>query len=817
MIEAVTRLRETELVSKVKIEHIRVEYCYEDDATGQNLETLVGVSWLYETRDETLYPMVKSKRRGGIWNSKVWTFPDPATAQEVFDAITIKHPDWPIVGNPLKPFMPLAGHRFSRIALSNGLEGCLMPLPAPYFSEIISTPAAFKITAANGSKDKQEIGFFIGSTAEITATTNSLVNQGAICDDSYSKAWPFMAGHSKLKVKVNGWAVQVLCDPSNPLHYRVIPWSGTGQINTTRKLWPELKIKIQSLGLEYEGDDPEAELAVPSIFDSSRVSGWDAPAPNGYLLHAYQKLGAEFCAKRGMRALIGDEMGVGKTVQAIAAADAVNAPRILVICPASARYVWDREIQGWGGRGGIQHITNQLDTLDHACRWHIVTYDIVTTRAETWRLNDLGEEDAFLAAYPKLKQHIKQKPGSAYPRKVSFDKFLGASPAFADPKRKQSWDKVMIRLRGELIEQFLACDHLLTILDEAHRVKNRASKRTKVIQRIAESEKQILMLTGTPLRNNEHEAAVLLGVLDAGAAAALDKKKGYSVRDVQDYLEHLMIRRTKAQVLPELPDKTRQRIDINELDASQMQIYQDALDYAHECYSKAIQSGATHAEAKQKMLGGIEQARIALGVAKVAGGSAIELIVEVVENNVERCCVVFCSHRQVSDSLLAQVQKENLRAAVVDGRTSQKERALLVDDFQNGRLDVFIGGINSAGEAITLTRADTVIFVELDWVPAAIQQAEDRIHRVGQRRNCQVIQLIAKMHESDENNLDVMMAQVLNSKHAQIGVVLNEGAFNIISDEGESMKGKIIDRLLGVSNVAAPKTHSKAADTPIPW
>ena len=123
-----------------------------------------------------------------------------------------------------------------------------------------------------------------------------------------------------------------------------------------------------------------------------------------------------------MRALIGDEMGVGKTVQAIAAAEATSAPRILVVCTASARYVWEREIQGWGGQGAIQHITSQLDQVDMNARWHIVTYDLLAARTETWRLNDEQEYIAFNSAFPEFTDVGEQK---VYPIKITLEKALG--------------------------------------------------------------------------------------------------------------------------------------------------------------------------------------------------------------------------------------------------------------------------------------------------------------------------------------------------------------------------------------------------------
>lgn len=797
-IESAVKIQDYELRIKVQPEHLMVT-CSE---TG----IVTALKWKYGT-DSRVYKLVKN--RGGVWNPTEggWTFDDPQTAQNILDEIVKMEPDWPIIGHASKLYLPLRGIQISRLQLSLGLEACLVPLYLPNLSSVNSLARIYKLTS--GGKEKKEIALMVGSVPEIAAVVESMIKQGALCDDNLANQWTFENDNRKLQVTATGWAVKIQCDRSNLRHYFVaptpqfryvgaypygtrvnLPWDGT--INTTRKHWPEIKDKLQLIGLKWEGDDPEKESIVPTAFNSSRVSGWQSPAPNGYMLHEYQKIGAQFCATRGMRALIGDEMGVGKTLQAIAAADAVNAAQILVICPANARFVWEREIKEWGGRGDIQHLASQLDKLDMNCRWHIATYDLIAAREETWKLLDVLEEHAFLAAFPDQINNIIMKLGGGYPRKVTLDMPLVDTPAFADPKRVAVWEKMMRRLREELLEQILSVDSLLTILDEAHRVKNKDAKRTKAIGRIAACKNQMLMLTGTPLRNNEHEAAVLLGMLDAEASTALSKDKGYTINDVKDYLCHLMIRWTKADVLPELPEKTRQRIDLCDLDPDQMLIYSNALVYARESYELALQNGASELKARQNMQGGIEQARTALGVAKVRGGEVLDLVLNVVES--KGCCVVFCAHHQVSDELLAQLMKQKIRAAVVDGRTPQKSRAQIVKDFESGRLDVFIGGINAAGEAITLTRADTVIFVELDWVPAALLQAEDRIHRVGQRRNCQIIQLVARMNEVD-NNLDEMMVDLIGSKMARIGNVLDEDTDNIISGSS-NIKAKLHKNLL---------------------
>ncbi len=807
-IESAIKLSIAELREDKEPEHVFVTF----DSDGR----INGLRWLYNTSDDGLYSMVK--RRKGVWDgsAKMWAFNDESAAKGMLDAIRKRNPSWLILSKSEDQPLALAGVHFCIIDQADGKSACLLPFPLPYYAKVEAHEEV--ICTKLIGKQKDVVTMLVGKKVQIQDFVSKLEKQGALADNTLAKRWQF-AATSKIKVKLSGWAVQIVCDLSNPFHYLAIPeqqhkWEGAfpngvkvavpwhGIINTTRKLWPTWKTRIEAAGLEYEGDNPEADIVLPVKFKTAQIPGWNSPAKNGHTLHEYQKEGASFCAKRGMRALIGDEMGVGKTAQAIAAAEAVGARKVLVICPASARYVWDREINGWGSGGTVQHIANQLDKIDMEARWHIATYDQMVSRTETWRLQDEQEEKAFLAIFPERKKEVAT---GDYPKRVSLSQSSLQTPEFADVKRVAAWKKIMRRLQGELVEQIVSAGPILVIIDEAHRIKNGDAKRSKAIRGIT-CANQTLLLTGTPLRNNEHEAAVLLSYLDEEAEHALGKQKGYTIQDVKDYLGYFMIRRTKAEVLPELPEKTRQRIDIDGLDADALADYYKALDYANKSYHDALGNGASEAQARNAMQGGVALARTALGLSKIRSSKVADLVADVVEN--KECCVVFCAHHQVSDELTAQLHKMGLKSAVVDGRTSQIERGRIEIEFQKGDLQVFIGGINAAGEAITLTRADTVVFVELDWVPAALMQAEDRIHRIGQKSNCQVIQLIAKL---DEPNLDEEMISIIGSKLERIGQVLEENTNNIIEAEG-AIRMEVFNRLLGKQ----PGSIQQAALEPIP-
>ena len=817
-VDLVTRVKVRDLVTAMPSEYIRLHH------SGEG--TLIGISWKYGTADVGLHSVVK--QFGGTWRTgEGWCFSGDERLQAFLAKLKKRNPQWPVLNDPR--VKPLICTQFERLNGASVLHaGLVVQFPLPFH---FGVPIHIEMQIYKLSSGENSIILFAGTTAAIDGFENSLSTLGATPIKAIVAKWGLTANPSPVRVSSTGWSVQVECDLSQLHHVCMtpvqaykwdapypngtkkvpIPWDG--RIKTTRNGWTQCKSAIEALGLTWVGDDPDDAIATPTLIQTDTIQGWNYPAPNGFLLHEYQKQGVRFCASRGMRALIGDEMGIGKTAQAISAAQAIGARQIFVICPKNARYVWEREVKGWcGAAENIQHILDQTTALYPSARWQIMTYEQLVTKRESWTFINADEEQEVLQIYPEFKTEIRENLIKKT-RKIAIDEFKSVEPAL-EPARLARWRKMMLRVRGALLAQIVSNGPITLIVDEAHRAKNTKSKRSQAIAKIADQhpETNVLLLTGTPLRNNEHEAAVLLGYLDPEARNVLSKKNGYTAQDVKDYLSYFMIRRTKAEVLPELPEKTRQRIDVDVLEPDDMQVYEEALEFAVNAYVRAISAGRSEGDARNQMRGGIERARTALGRAKVNGGQVADLVADVVED--KGCCVVFCAHHDVSDSLKVQLEAMGVKATVVDGRTSAMARSKTEAAFQNGDIEVFIGGINAAGEAITLTRADTVIFVELDWVPAALLQAEDRIHRVGQKGNCLVLHLIAKFADDEAwatlQNLDESLIDIIGTKMDRIGSVLDEDQSNLVDNNVESA---VINQLLGKS-VARKRKMQKLPDEP---
>ncbi len=740
------------------------------------------------------------------WNPihKYWGFSSTKDKVQFVEELRLDQPEFDIIQTHIdhKPYNKVL---FSTMSLASSQNAIVIQLPLP-------DGVDFRLSDFDGlvgfhlEKDEPQdrLAIIVGTETNIAFFHRALLQGGAQCSQNN----PLSSGNP-LKITLYRSAVTIECDVTDPMHCLLTPdgsgargklnkffrWDGV--ITTTRGQLEKRLFPVAHLDIPKEELDRTPGNSDVSIIPEN-IPGWSTPALNGHLLHAYQREGVLFCLQRSLRAIIGDDMGIGKTAEAIASAEASKQEKILILCPANARYVWDREIMGWSSGGKIQHITSQLDSVDPDARWIIATYDQIVTRTETWRIRDDLEQKQFLEAFPDTKAQLEKK--KRFPKSISIDTLRHDQPIFIDPKRQDAWSRMMQRLNQHLLQQLEhtieTTENFLLIMDEAHRLKNNASKRTRAIKRLTSyTDIGTLLLTGTPIRNNEKEILTLLSLVDHGAELALSERSDFTRRDIRECLAQSMIRRTKREVLPQLPDKIRQQIPIAELDAEHLSEYYRLMGEASQAYLSAINDKMRPDEARRAALGWIELARIQLGLSKVAGGTPADLISDVVEN--KGCCVVFAAHHEISDTLAAQLRDKDLNVATLDGRTIQKRRAQLTNDFQSGQLDVLILGIISGGEAISLTRADVSVFIEMDWVPAAMLQAEDRIHRVGQRRSCQILQLTAEIGRSQ--NLDEIMTSIIERKLRLINALLEEEknqAWFSLDKVNQGTHSEVLSRLL---------------------
>lgn len=425
---------------------------------------------------------------------------------------------------------------------------------------------------------------------------------------------------------------------------------------------------------------------------------WFKPNP-----YPYQIIGAIQAAQG--KTLIADEPGLGKTIQAILWAAITKPSRLLVICPPSLATNWHQEIT----RTGITQNAIHGELLQ------------IKPTKKTFLFPKTGIiicPDTLLTARTGLQKQIKQwKPAAA-------------------------------------------------IIDESHRYKNPYAKRTKTILRICHPTPNVLALTGTPIVSNPVDLFATLSVLGKLEHFPEDFVNTYTFKnywgerkpnpatlpDLYDRLDkHVWTRRTKNQVLKDLPPKTRahQTIDLTkaELDTVFAPLKQKMA--AWETGPKDPEVLAEHAKRY------VSQARKATGLAKIP--AATEWIINH-HTGTKHPLIAWIIHKKVATLLNKNLEKAGLKTAIYNGDTPASDRNRIVEDFQAGKIDVLIGQITAAGVGLTLTRAQDALFVEAEWTPALIVQAEDRIHRITQTAPVTITTLIAT------GTLDPVIHKILSQK-----------------------------------------------------
>ena len=486
-------------------------------------------------------------------------------------------------------------------------------------------------------------------------------------------------------------------------------------------LQTELEQTIESLK-QKEEDSIQASRATNAEIE--------IPAPEGLNYLPYQKAGIAYAMERGST-LIGDEMGLGKTIQAIGLINALKAKRVLVICPASLRLNWKRELEKWlTDRLFVGIATGQQFPFEQI---RIINFDI-------------------------LHRHT-------------------------DKIREIDWD--------------------LLIVDECHYLKNPKARRTKQVLGYGKDLKPIpakkrLFLTGTPMVNRPIELHPILKSISyqdwgnwkqfittycAGYhnGYAWDVSGASNLEELQDRLRSTcMVRRLKKDVLKDLPAKRRQVIELptngtaNVVKKEQKlsKKYNEqiakaklAVELAKASEDKADYDAAVEAlrEANQLKFTEMAAARKAVAVAKIP--AVIERLQEVIDTGNK--VVVFAHHHEVIDALVAALPSGQV--VKLDGRDSMSQRDQAVQRFQEqDSVKVFVGGIKAAGVGLTLTAASHVIFAELDWVPGALSQAEDRCHRIGQTNSVLVQHLVI------DGSIDATMAKTLVEKQSVLDRALDQ-------------------------------------------
>ena len=448
---------------------------------------------------------------------------------------------------------------------------------------------------------------------------------------------------------------------------------------------------VNGLNKDSEND----EIKVPEILEN--------------ILRYYQKTGFKWLKtldRYKFGGILADDMGLGKTIQMLSIIlDYVQNTKkeerktSIVISPSSLALNWQNEANKFAG---------ELQT--------VVINGTLSERKK--KISELEEYDLVITSYDLLKRDIE-----LYKEKDYKFRYI--------------------------------------IADEAQYLKNSNTQNAKSIKKINAETRYAL--TGTPIENSLSELWSIFDYIMPGYLFSYKKFKTlYETPIVKDndvnamnklkmLIEPFILRRTKSEVLTELPEKTVTVLN-NEMEEEQKNLYLSYLAQAREEVAEEIS------------LNGIERSHIKiLSVLTrlrqicchpslfikdyTSGSSKLNQCIEIVEDAVKsnHKILLFSGYTSMFPIIENELQKLNIRYFKLTGATKVDERIDLVDEFnENPNIKVFLISLKAGGTGLNLTGADMVIHYDPWWNLSTENQATDRAYRIGQKNNVQVYKLITK-------------------------------------------------------------------------
>ncbi|MDA3895425.1 MAG: DEAD/DEAH box helicase, partial [Desulfobacteraceae bacterium] len=425
----------------------------------------------------------------------------------------------------------------------------------------------------------------------------------------------------------------------------------------------------------------------------------------------YQLDGIAFAAGRG-RAVLADDMGLGKTIQGIGVAELLalhsGISKVLVICPASLKSQWRLEIKRFSKRscqivlGSAKERPAQYDSgrFFTICNYEQVLRDMLSIE-------------------------------------------------------KVQWD--------------------LIILDEGQRIKNWEAKTSRIVKALKSP--FALVLSGTPLENKIDELFSVVEFIDdrrLGPAFRFfnqhkmvdDKGKilGYKNIDaLRKQLKPLLLRRTRSQVIKELPPRTTTVIRITPTE-EQLELQKGFRQIIQTILQKKYLTEMDLIRLQKALLMCRMAANSTFLVDKQAPGYSskleeVDALINQLKAEEDRKIVLFSEWTTMLNLIEPIIESHGLNYVRMDGSVPQKKRQALINQFQNDPDCTLFIATNAGATGLNLQAANTVINIDLPWNPAVLEQRIGRAHRMGQKRPVHVFLLVT------EDTLEESLLATLSAKH----------------------------------------------------
>ncbi|WP_315832258.1 DEAD/DEAH box helicase [Bradyrhizobium prioriisuperbiae] len=522
-------------------------------------------------------------------------------------------------------------------------------------------------------------------------------------------------------------------------------------------------------GHELRAYDDALDFIAGRLDADRRASTLDQLFPRGIVdpklrallkvpLYPYQAEGALFAVRNG-RALIGDDMGLGKTIQAIAAAEILarhfGVSKVLVICPTSLKYQWQSEITRFSGRKG-----------KNAAR--------VISGGRAQRQKDYVLED-----FCKITNYEKLQP--------DLDLIAAWAPE-------------------------------LVIVDEAQRVKNWNTIAARALKRIDSS--YAIVLTGTPLENKLEELISIVQFVDQHRLGPTWKLlhehqvkdeagrvTGYTgLEKIGQTLAPVMIRRRKSEVLRQLPSRTDQNLLVP-MTEMQLLLHQENADVVAKIVQRWRKTRFLSDKDQRRLTCALQNMRMSCNSTYLLdqetdhGVKADELaaLFDKLFADPKAKAVVFSQWTRTHDIIIRRLEARGIGYVSFHGGVPSDKRPALVERFRDDPSCRVFLSTDAGSTGLNLQHASTLVNMDLPWNPAVLEQRIARIHRMGQVRQVQVVNFVAK------GTIEEGMLSVLAFKRSLSAGILDGGNGEI------SLGGSRLNRFMkDVENVTGRMGEGEA-------
>ena len=413
--------------------------------------------------------------------------------------------------------------------------------------------------------------------------------------------------------------------------------------------------------------------------------------------------------------ILADDMGLGKTTAAVIASMESGAKKVLIVCPASLKINWDREIKNYTDRKVlIVEGRKWGSTFDY----YIINYDILKNYHTTEKSEDSDD----------YKLLVNEK----------FD---------------------------------------LAIVDEAHYVSNSTANRTRLLNDVLETIPRVWLLTGTPMTSRPINYFNLLKIVDSPLTLNWQSYVRRYCKGYQFTVGNRKVWNTSgASNLDELRERTKsyvlRRMKTDILDLPEKIVTPVFVELSSKMYDEELEEFTRISnDNKDKETLSVTLNRL-MKIRQLIAYEKIPYTCEIIDKCLDqgKKVIVFTNFTMSLDMLHEKYKKNSV---ILNGSMSKEKKQESVDRFQNeDKIKIFISNIIAGGVGITLTAGEVVVMNDLSFVPAHHSQAEDRAYRYGQKNSVLVYYPVF------ENTVEKIIYNILQKKKNVIDQVMGDGEYS---------------------------------------